>query len=147
MAALQTVGNPHARYSAKNQLVRNLYRIGYTAVEVREIFRLIDGMMQLPPELSRRFDSELFAFEKEINMPYVTSVERNAEERGIEKGIEKGGSILLLRQLTRVCGTLPIDVEERVRQLSFDQIQTLGESLLDFQSLSDLKNWLANTDH
>ena len=31
-------------------------------------------MMQLPPELNRRFDIELVAFEKEMNMPYVTSV-------------------------------------------------------------------------
>ena len=97
-------------------------------------------MMQLPPELNRRFDIELVAFEKEMNMPYVTSIERNAEARGREQG----GTIVLKRQLARICGTLPSDVEARVGQLTFEQIQVLSESLLDFRSLEDLTNLLAN---
>ena len=144
IAALQTAGDPQARYSAKTELVRNLYKLGYNKEELREIFRLLDWMMQLPPELSRRFDTELVAFEKEMNMPYVTSIERNAEARGIEKGREEGGTILLRRQLARVCGPLPSDVEARVGQLSFKQLQDLSESLLEFRSIGDLKNWLAN---
>ena len=140
IAALHTAGDPQARYSAKTELVRNLYKLGYNTQELREIFRLLDGMMQLPPELNRRFDIELVAFEKEMNMPYVTSIERNAEARGREQG----GTIVLKRQLARICGTLPSDVEARVGQLTFEQIQVLSESLLDFRSLEDLTNWLAN---
>ena len=72
-------------------------------------------------------------------MPYVTSIERNAEARGREQG----GTIVLKRQLARICGALPSDVEARVGQLTFEQIQVLSESLLDFRSLEDLTNWLA----
>ena len=84
-------------------------------------------------------------------MPYVTSIERNAEERGLEKGIEKGreeaGAALVLVLLKRPCGPLPFDVEQQVRQLSFDQIQALGEVLFDFKSLTDLKTWLNTKNH
>ena len=64
ISALQTANDAKARYNAKTLLVRNLYKAGYTAEELRELFRLIDWMMQLPPELSRKFDVELIAYEK-----------------------------------------------------------------------------------
>ena len=146
IAALRTTSDPEARYLAKTQLVRNLYTAGHTADTIRELFRLIDWMMHLRLDLSRKFEVELADYEKELQMPYVTSVERIAEERGIEKGIEKGreqgSSILVLKQLIRICGEVPKDIETSVRQLSLEQSQNLGEDLLNFKSLDDLRNWL-----
>ena len=79
-------------------------------------------------------------------MPYVTSVERIAEARGEARGKALGESrgrvSLLLKQLAKVCGPLPEDVTDRIRDLPNQQIETLGEALLDFQSLADLQNWL-----
>ena len=55
----------------------------------REIFRLIDWMMHLRPDLDRRFKLELVAYEKELKMPYITSVERVAKEEGREECLEE----------------------------------------------------------
>jgi len=63
-------------------------------------------MMHLRLDLSRRFEVELTSFEKEMQMPYVTSIERHAEERGLEKGREEGATAMLIRQLTRRFGEL-----------------------------------------
>jgi hypothetical protein len=126
--------------------VRNLYSAGYNQHEIREIFRLIDCMMHLRPDLDRRFKSELVAYEKELKMPYITSVQRLAKAEGLEEGLEKGreqGSItLLLRMLTRRCGQLPGEVEQAIHQLSLAESQALGDALFDFQTIEDLKNWL-----
>ena len=62
--------------------MRNLYDVGYNADEVREVFRLIDWMMHLREDLSRKLQVELTDLEESLSMPYVTSVERIAEERG-----------------------------------------------------------------
>ena len=90
-------------------------------------------------------------------MPYVTSIERLAKEEGREEGLEEGleqgreegreqgSATLLLRILTRLCGALPEDVQLRIRRLKLEQSQNLGEALLEFQSLDDLKNWLKMT--
>ena len=75
-------------------------------------------------------------------MPYVTSVERIAEARGEARGKARGGASILLRLLTKICGPLPADVADRIRELPIQQIEALGEALLDFQSLADLQNWL-----
>ncbi len=45
--SLRTAGDPEGRFRAKWQLVRSLYRAGYNADDVRELFRLIDWMMHL----------------------------------------------------------------------------------------------------
>ena len=148
VAALRTAGDPEARYHAKTQIVRNLYSAGYNAKEIRELYRLIDWMMHLRLDLSRRFEVELTSFEKEMQMPYVTSIERHAEERGLEKGREEGrvqgATAMLLRQLTRRCGEMPKGIQQEVRQLSLQQSQELGDALLDFADQSDLTNWLKN---
>ena len=143
--ALRTAGDPEGRYRAKWRLVRKLYELGYNAEELREIFRLIDWMMHLTEALSLRFEQDLRELEESLNMPYVTSVERIAQARGeaLGEARARGRVGLLLRLLAKVCGPLPGDVADRVRSLPSQQIEELGEALLDFRSLADLQNWLA----
>ena len=146
VAALRTASDPEARFHAKTQLVRNLYSAGYSANDLRELFRLLDWMMHLKRNFEARFDLELTEFEKEQRMPYVTSIERNAEARGLEEGREEGRSqgrvMLLLRQLTRTCGELPDSERSQVQRLSLEQCESLGDALFDFESLDDLQDWL-----
>jgi hypothetical protein len=136
--ALRTAGDPEGRYRAKWQLVRNLYRAGYNAEEVRELFRLIDWMMHLRADLEQRFRVELAEFEEQMTMPYVTSVERLAKT----EGKTEGGAGVLLRLLKRVYGPLPEAVEGRIRSLSYPDLEALSEELLAFRTLDDLGAWL-----
>jgi hypothetical protein len=39
-------------------------------------------------------------------------------------------------------GELPPDVRQRVETLSLEQLENLGEALLDFSSMADLQSWL-----
>ncbi len=61
---------------------------------------------------------------------------------GIQQGEQRGESSLIIRQLSRRFGTVEGTLQERIRQLSVPQLEELGESLLDFSSLSDLLSWL-----
>lgn len=152
--ALRTAGDPEGRFRAKWQLVRNLYDAGYNAEQVREVFRLIDWMMHLRADLEQRFRVDLATFEEQRQMPYVTSIERLAKDEGRAEGKAEGkaegqaegrtegGSRILLKLLVRLCGPLPHDVESRVRALSYPEIEALGEALLDFRTLDDVRTWL-----
>ncbi|TVP60811.1 MAG: DUF4351 domain-containing protein [Nodularia sp. (in: Bacteria)] len=55
---------------------------------------------------------------------------------------EEGERALILRQLTRRVGELSSDVLQRVETLSLEQLENLGEALLDFTSMDDLDVWL-----
>jgi hypothetical protein len=119
-----------------------LYHLGYNADELREVFRFMDWMMSLPEELSRKFEGDLIALEESLNMPYVTSVERIAEERGESRGEARGGAAVLLEAITRLCDPLPDGLEQRVRRLPIERLKELNKALFDFQSVQDLQAWL-----
>jgi len=53
---------------------------------------------------------------------------------------------LILRLLTRRIGVLSDEWCDRVRSLSMEQIELLGEALLDFQVGEDFRAWLATID-
>ncbi|NJM68086.1 MAG: Rpn family recombination-promoting nuclease/putative transposase [Acaryochloris sp. RU_4_1] len=66
------------------------------------------------------------------------------EERGVLKGRQEGlerEQSLILRQLTRRIGDVA-DLQSQIQALSLDQLEALGEALLDFTEPADLVNWL-----
>jgi predicted transposase YdaD len=62
---------------------------------------------------------------------------------GLNGGIEQGEKSLVLRQLARQVGDLPVTVRAQVEQLPLSQLEALGEALLDFNSLNQLQTWLS----
>jgi len=49
---------------------------------------------------------------------------------------------LILRQLVRRLGTIQPETENSIRQLSVEELENLGEAVLDFKHPSDLTVWL-----
>jgi hypothetical protein len=62
------------RQHDKVQLVKGLYDRGWAAEEVRELFRLIDWMMDLPPEQEQGFREEILQWKAERGIQYITSI-------------------------------------------------------------------------
>ncbi|WP_445633755.1 DUF4351 domain-containing protein [Nostoc sp. DSM 114161] len=71
-----------------------------------------------------------------------TRVYREIKEEGREEGREQGERSLIYRLLTRRVGELPQDVGDRIATLNLEQLENLGEALLDFTSMADLHAWL-----
>ena len=87
LKALETRADPANRKTCKLRLVRGLYERGFGAKDVRELFRLIDWLMALPPPLNDSFRQDVENFQKERRMPYVTSIDRSYHREGMRKGI------------------------------------------------------------
>ena len=64
-------------------------------------------------------------------------------EEGRQEGRQEEAANLVMRLLTRRCGSLSSSLEIRVRSLLVNQLEMLGEDLLDFSDIKDLENWLA----
>jgi predicted transposase YdaD len=87
-------------------------------------------------------------------MPFITSFERigieqgleqgrqEGRQEGIQKGLQAGQISLIVRMLKRRWGTLAPELEIRLSSLSVAQLESLGETLLDFRDPSDLQRWL-----
>jgi predicted transposase YdaD len=68
------------------------------------------------------------------------------EQKGIQKGIQQGlkqeAFLFVNRLLKRKFGELSPNLVARLENLAVETLESLGEALLDFNSLSDLINWL-----
>ena len=65
-------------------------------------------------------------------------------KQGLQQGLQQGQAILVLRQLKRRLGEVETEDETRITGLSVEQLEALGEALLDFSNRDDLQEWLAN---
>ena len=83
-------------------------------------------------------------------MTIVTSWMQQGIEQGREQGIEQGRErtiATIARQLKRKIGLLNTEFEQRLSQLSFDELDLIAEALFDFETLADLDRWLQKNHH
>ena len=65
-------------------------------------------------------------------------------KQGLQQGLQQGQASLVLRLLKRRIGEVESEDETRITGLSVEQLEALGEALLDFSNRDDLLAWLAN---
>ena len=74
---------------------------------------------------------------------------REGLQEGLQQGSQQGLQAevnLIVRQLTRRLGTVPLALQNQIQGLSIAQLEDLGEALLDFSDLPALESWLANLE-
>ena len=70
---------------------------------------------------------------------------QEGRQQGLQEGQQQGEATLVLRQLTRRrLGQLAPEMRSQIQQLPVEQLEELGEALLDFSSMQDLMGWLEN---
>jgi hypothetical protein len=88
LKTLETRNSPEDRRTWKVRLVKGLYERGYRAEDVRQLFRFIDWIMELPPGLDQAFWQEMQEYEEEKRMPFKTTPERLERAQALLEGIE-----------------------------------------------------------
>lgn len=73
--------------------------------------------------------------------PLYQQDRERAKQEGREEG-KQGLIKVIIRLLNRRIGEIDASLIERVQALSIEQLENLGEALLDFANVSDLEAWL-----
>ncbi len=92
-----------------------------------------------------RVNQELEADDRELIMrlePLYQRDREQAKEEGRQEGRQEGEQDLIVRLLNRRIGEIDASLIERIKGLSIEQLENLGEGLLDFSSVTDLEAWL-----
>jgi hypothetical protein len=142
-----TTGNLAEREQWKWTLIRGLYDRGLTKEKIVNLFKIIDKMMSLPKELQQGLVAKIKHLEEERKMPFISPTEELAMERGELKGIQQGiqrEQQLIIRQLNRRIGEIESSFTDTIQTLTIEQLELLGEALLDFSTVTDLEQWLEN---
>ncbi|MBS9391560.1 MAG: hypothetical protein HEQ33_22785 [Dolichospermum sp. WA123] len=126
----------------KWNLVRPLYQKGLTKFDIINLVKFIDKMMTLPPPLQLEFNHKLEQYEKELNMPFLSTIEELAEERGQVKGAKETCQQNIFDLLGNRFGTVPEKLLETLKEINdlmaLKQllVQTISVNSLDeFQTL------------
>lgn len=141
LMVLTTVEDELAPQEAKYLLERSAVEGNETAS--RAIMELVTTIMVYKFEqLSRTEVEQMLGITLKETRVYREIKEEGLQE-GEQRGREEGERSLVLRQLTRRVGELPQEVRQRIETLSLEQLENLGEALLDFQGMADLEAWFS----
>jgi hypothetical protein len=121
----ETKNDAVARKEWKFRLTRGLYERGYERQDIINLFRFIDWVLELPDDLKREFRDELAIYERENQMPYVTSIERMGIEQGIEQGEDRATQKIALKMLAK---NLDLETISELTGLTIEQLQNLSST-------------------
>lgn len=68
-------------------------------------------------------------------------------QKGEEKGKQEEAFQFVMRLLTRRFGEIDSSIIERIRLLSIEKLEILGEELIDFSAISDLVTLLEQQEN
>jgi hypothetical protein len=114
-----------------------MYERGYSRQEIVDLYRFVDWVLTLPPDLAEAFKTDLIVYEGGKNMPYISEIERES----LAKGEAKGEAKVVIKQLNRR-GQLSKEMLAKIEALPIDQLEQLAIDLLDFTTSNDLAEWL-----
>jgi len=126
------------RPKVKAECLRLLAKLKLDPARATLIGGFIDSYLSLSAQEMKQYERELARFtptERAETMEIVTSWHL--------QGRIEGKETLVMRMLRRRFGAISPDITERLDHLSSEQLDDLGEALLDFGTAADLEQWLA----
>jgi len=87
---LETRQDQHERKNRKFQLVKGLSERGLNTEQIRQLFLLIDWMMELPGPVEIEFWKEVENYKKDKEMTFISTPERFGLQRGRIEGLSQG---------------------------------------------------------
>ncbi len=140
---------PEDRRQVKFECLRLMATLRLDRAKMQLISGFVDTYLQLSAEEEALLRAEIGRMEpteQEVVMEIVTSWMREGIEQGLQQGRQEGrqeGEVaIILRLLNRRIGTVDLQLQEHIRQLSLTQLEDLAEALLDFSNEADLVAWL-----
>ena len=136
----ETRRSPEGRFQWKVRIVRGLFERGWSAEDIRKLFRIVDWIMDLPEELQNDFREELYQVEEEKRMPYITSIERYGIEKGRQEGLQEGLLEGIDVALDAKFGSAGRKLLPKFRAIAdAKKLQSLARSLKKTASLQDVQ--------
>jgi predicted transposase YdaD len=104
----------------------------------------VDLMLGIELQQTRVYQEALAEGRTEGLTKGLTEGRIEGEARGLERVLQQERT-LVMRLLSRKLGNITPELQLQVNSLPIDQIEALGEALLDFTQMGDLLNWLARS--
>jgi len=131
LAALETTADQWIYFIKNTSTLETVPETLSAVTEIQKAFRIAREDSFTQEELKELQKQELWIQDQQI-----------AIEIAREQVTKTAQLSLILRQLVRRLGTIQPETENCIRQLSVEELENLGEAVLDFNHPSDLTAWL-----
>jgi hypothetical protein len=131
------------RPTVKAQCLRLMVTLSLNPAKMQLISGFVDSYLRLNSTEETLFQSELGTMEAS-EQEQIMQITTSWKEEGRTEGRVEGQSNTILRLLNRKLSNLPEEIATRIKSLEPNQLDTLTEDLLDFQTLDDLERWLSS---
>jgi len=131
LAALETTADQWIYFLKNTSTLETVPETLSAVPEIQKAFRIATEDNFTQEELKELQKQELWIQDQQI-----------AIEIAREQVTKTAQLSLILRQLVRRLGTIQPETENSIRQLSVEELENLGEAVLDFNHPSDLTAWL-----
>lgn len=131
LAALETTADQWIYFLKNTSTLETVPETLSAVPEIRKAFKIAREDNFTQEELKELEKQELWIQDQQI-----------AIEIAREQVTKTAQLSLILRQLVRRLGTIQPETENSIRQLSVQELENLGEAVLDFNHPSDLTVWL-----
>lgn len=125
----------------KAECLRLLTNLRLDAKKVKVISQFIEAFLHLNDAEEQVLQTEMERMGL-LERERITNLLTSTTQANQQQGAEREALSLVFRLLKRRVGDLNPDLEAQVRRLPVNQVEDLGEALLDFNNEEDLKNWL-----
>lgn len=140
---------PAEKVQVKVECLRLLARFKLSRARAHLINGFIDTYLHLTAKETLKFQENIATLpdrnERIRVMKLTNSWKEEGRREGREQGLQQGGQRIILRQLRRRLGTVPRNLQKKVRCLTIHQTEALAEELLNFSSPHDLESWLSRS--
>ncbi len=132
LRSLMTGNQPGERLASKIGLTRRLLTRGVDAKTIRQMYKVIDWFLELPPAETMTFRANYRALEQEFNMPYVTSTQRLATALALRKWV----TMALVSKFGEPGQKF---AEEHMTDRTWDLIEPIADNLERVATLDELR--------
>ncbi|MEG4026826.1 MULTISPECIES: Rpn family recombination-promoting nuclease/putative transposase [unclassified Microcoleus] len=140
---LETLTDKWIYFMKTAQILRSVPEELGNVPELRQAFAIANEANLDPDELEDLERREIFIQDQRGAITKATRIGREQGlEQGLEQGIKQGKLELVVRLLERRVGPLSSEIQTRISQLSAEQLENLGEAVLDLTSVSDVTDRL-----
>jgi hypothetical protein len=137
--------DPKDRPTVKAQCLRLMVTLSLDPAKMQLISGFVDTYLRLSSTEEAIFQSELGTMETR-EQEQIMQITTSWKEEGRVEGCAEGQRNTILRLLNRKLGDLSEEISVKIKSLNSNQLDTLTEDLLDFQTIEDLNQWLSNTN-
>jgi predicted transposase YdaD len=118
-----------------------LYEQDCERQDILNLLRFIDWVITLAQDLEIRFRQELEQYEREAQMPYVTSIEQIAKQEGMQEGRREGLLSGIELALELKFGSEGAQVLPEIAQIEdIDTLKAIQSGLRQVDTLPELRS-------